>query len=92
MLVEDKAATSTTSNDVMSWVRGRNPHESEFLQAVEEVVSSLGPVLERHTEYGQAKILERIIEPERVIQFRVPWMDDFGEIHVNRGYRVEHQS
>jgi glutamate dehydrogenase (NADP+) len=79
-------------DDFMVGVEERNPHEPEFLQAVREVVSSLVVVLQKHPEYRKAKILERMVEPERVIQFRVPWMDDAGEVHVNRGYRVEFSS
>jgi glutamate dehydrogenase (NADP+) len=67
----------------------RNPHEPEFHQAVAEVLGSLRVVLQRHPEYRQARILDRLIEPERVVSFRVPWVDDRGEIQVNRGYRVE---
>ena len=70
----------------------KNPHEPEFRQAVEEVMESVELVLERHPEYRDAKIVERIVEPERVIQFRVPWVDDSGEVHVNRGFRVEMNS
>jgi glutamate dehydrogenase (NADP+) len=70
-------------------LKAKNPGEPEFHQAVEEVVESLSLVLERYPEYRSAKILERIVEPERVIMFRVPWMDDQGEIHVNRGFRVQ---
>jgi glutamate dehydrogenase (NADP+) len=83
---------SSIVEDFMAEVRERDAHEPEFLQAVEEVVSSLGVVLERHPEYQKAKILQRIVEPERIIQFRVPWVDDFGEVHVNRGFRVEFNS
>jgi glutamate dehydrogenase (NADP+) len=70
----------------------KNPGEKEFHQAVQEVVESLLPVLERRPEYRKAKILERLVEPERTITFRVPWMDDKGEIHVNRGFRVQFNS
>lgn len=70
----------------------KNPGETEFHQAVREVVESLMPFLEKNPRYLKAKILERIVEPERVIMFRVPWMDDKGEIQVNRGYRVEMNS
>ncbi|MBI3586408.1 MAG: NADP-specific glutamate dehydrogenase [Ignavibacteriales bacterium] len=77
---------------LVAHVKAKNPSEMEFHQAVEEVVESLGVVLDRHPEYRSARILERIIEPERVIMFRVPWMDDQGEIHVNRGYRIEMNS
>ncbi len=68
------------------------PGESEFHQAVGEVIPSLESVMERHPEWHQASILERIVEPERVIQFRVPWVADNGDVHVNRGYRVEFNS
>jgi glutamate dehydrogenase (NADP+) len=80
------------ANDLMAAVKAKNPAEPEFHQAVQEVVESLALVLERHPEYRSAKILERIIEPERLIMFRVPWMDDRGEIHVNRGFRIEMNS
>ncbi len=73
-------------------VVAKNPAEGEFHQAVEEVVESLIPVLERHPKYLDHKILERIVEPERVIMFRVPWMDDRGEVQVNKGFRVEFSS
>ncbi len=70
----------------------KDPHEKEFHQAVREVLDSVEPVLERNPQYRQAKILERIAEPERVIMFRVPWMDDRGDVQVNRGFRVEMNS
>ena len=73
-------------------VRAKNPGEQEFHQAVQEVVESLTVVMDRHPEYRKAKILERIIEPERVIMFRVPWQDDAGELHVNRGFRIQMNS
>ena len=73
-------------------VKSKNPSEPEFHQAVEEIVESLTLVLERHPEYRSARILERIVEPERVIMFRVPWMDDQGNIQVNRGFRIEMNS
>jgi glutamate dehydrogenase (NADP+) len=76
----------------MSEVKAKNPSEPEFHQAVQEVIESLSVVLDKHPEYRNAKILERIIEPERVIMFRVPWMDDQGIIRVNRGYRIEMNS
>jgi glutamate dehydrogenase (NADP+) len=76
----------------MAEVTAKNPHEPEFLQAVEEVVESLSVVLDRHPEYRSAKIPERIIEPERVIMFRVPWADDQGQVQVNRGFRIEMNS
>ncbi|MDF1486771.1 NADP-specific glutamate dehydrogenase [Tessaracoccus caeni] len=73
-------------------VIARNPGEAEFHQAVREVFESLGPVVKRHPEYLEMKMLERICEPERQIIFRVPWMDDKGEVHINRGFRVEFNS
>jgi glutamate dehydrogenase (NADP+) len=76
----------------MDGVTKKNPEQREFHQAVHEVVESLVPVMDRHPEFQKAKILERIVEPERVVMFRVPWMDDSGEIHVNRGMRVEFNS
>ncbi len=78
--------------EVMAWVKAKNPAESEFHQAVEEVVESLDIVLERNPEYRKARIVERIIEPERVIMFRVPWLDDDGDVQVNRGFRIEMNS
>jgi glutamate dehydrogenase (NADP+) len=72
--------------------KAKNPNEPEFLQAVDEVADSLGGVLDKHPEYRTAKILERIIEPERVIMFRVPWSDDQGTVQVNRGFRIEMNS
>jgi len=79
-------------NEFMAKVIARNPNESEFHQAVQEVVESLMPFIEDNPKYKYAKILERIVEPERVLIFRVPWVDDNGEIHVNRGYRIEMNS
>ena len=76
----------------MSDVKAKNPAEPEFHQAVQEVVESLALVLDQHPEYRKAKIIERIIEPERVIMFRVPWQDDQGELHVNRGFRIQMNS
>jgi len=76
----------------MQDLAAKNPGEKEFHQAVQEVVESLVPVLERHPEFKKAKIMERIVEPERTITFRVPWTDDKGEIHIQRGYRVEFNS
>jgi glutamate dehydrogenase (NADP+) len=77
---------------LMAEVKAKNPAEPEFHQAVQEVVESLAIVLDRHPEYAKAKIIERIIEPERVIMFRVPWQDDQGNLQVNRGFRVQMNS
>ncbi|MGD8376346.1 MAG: NADP-specific glutamate dehydrogenase [Acidobacteriota bacterium] len=81
-----------TSEAFMTEVRAKNPSEPEFLQAVEEVIDSLTLVLDRHPEYRTAKVLERVVEPERVMMFRVPWVDDHGEVQVNRGFRIEMNS
>jgi len=70
----------------------RDPNEPEFLQAVDEVLDSIAPVMDRHPELRKAKIVERLVEPERVITFRVPWLDDHNQVQVNRGYRVEFNS
>jgi glutamate dehydrogenase (NADP+) len=78
--------------DLLKEVKAKNPAEPEFHQAVQEVVESLSLVLERHPEYRAAKILERIVEPERVIMFRVPWVDDQGQVKINRGFRIEMNS
>lgn len=76
----------------MDRVAAKNPGEKEFLQAVQEVVESIYSVIEMNPRYRSERILERIVEPERVVMFRVPWMDDEGEIHVNRGFRIEMNS
>src|SRR2546423_15197978 len=77
---------------VMSSVKAKKPAEPEFHQAVREVFDSLRLVLARHPEYQSARILERIVEPERVLMFRVPWFDDQSNIQVNRGFRIEMNS
>ena len=77
---------------VLEEVKKRNRGEAEFLQAVEEVLPTLEPVLRQHPEYEEARILERIVEPERIVIFRVPWVDDRGEYHVNRGFRIQFNS
>ncbi len=79
-------------DEFMQGVVDKNPAEREFHQAVQEVVESIWPVIESNPRYRSGKVLERIVEPERVIMFRVPWMDDQGEVHVNRGFRVEMNS
>src|SRR5881397_1150218 len=78
--------------DLMAQVRTKNPGETEFHQAVQEVVESLDLVLERRPEYRSARIIERMVEPERVVMFRVPWQDDRGTYQINRGYRIEMNS
>jgi len=77
---------------LMNIVKARDPFEKEFHQAVSEVIDSVKPVLDQNPEYRHAGIMERIVEPERLIQFRVPWMDDQGAVHVNRGFRIEMNS
>jgi glutamate dehydrogenase (NADP+) len=83
---------SARVKEFMAKVIAKDPGQPEFHQAVEEVVTSLMPYLEKNTKYLKAKILERMVEPERVIMFRVPWLDDQGEVRVNRGYRIEMSS
>jgi len=84
--------TSTAVDEFMEAVVAKNPGEVEFHQAVREVVESVMPVVESEPAYQEAKILERLVEPERVIMFRVPWVDDLGGVQVNRGFRVEMNS
>lgn len=83
---------NTTCAAVLEQVRKRNAGEPEFLQAVTEVIESLQPVLDRNPKYAEKRILERLVEPERQILFRVPWQDDKGDIHVQRGFRIEFNS
>ena len=87
-----KTMSKACINSVMETIIHRNPREYEFHQAVREVLESLEPALDRHPIYEKHKILERITEPERVIMFRVPWIDDRCEVRINRGYRVEFNS
>ena len=79
-------------DNVIEQVKAKNAEQPEFIQAVTEVLQSLEPVIEAHPEYEEAALLERIVEPERVIMFRVPWVDDNGKIQVNRGFRVQFNS
>ena len=79
-------------NEVYQGLAKRNAEQKEFLQAVEEVLESLEPVVEAHPEYEKAGLIERLVEPERIIMFRVPWVDDAGKVQVNRGYRVQFNS
>jgi glutamate dehydrogenase (NADP+) len=85
-------STGDYIEQVMNTVKAKNPAEPEFHQAVQEVFDSLRLVLQKHSEYREARILERMVEPERVIMFRVPWFDDQGKIQVNRGFRIEMNS
>ncbi|SIO57245.1 glutamate dehydrogenase (NADP) [Singulisphaera sp. GP187] len=84
--------THAKIDQIYDQVVQRNPGESEFHQAVREVIDTLGPVLRKYPQYAESKIIERICEPERQIIFRVPWQDDNGEVHINRGFRVEFNS
>ena len=84
--------TSSFVRDLMAELKAKNPAEPEFHQAVQEVVESLDLVLERRPEYRSARIIERMVEPERVVMFRVPWQDDQGRVHINRGFRVQMNS
>ena len=79
-------------NRVYEELAARNAHEPEYLQAVREVLESIQPLVEKHPEYEAAGLIERLVEPERIITFRVPWVDDKGGVHVNRGYRVQFNS
>jgi glutamate dehydrogenase (NADP+) len=81
-----------TNSAILDSVKKRNPNEPEFLQAAEEVIASVLPVLEKNPEFARLKLLERMLEPERLISFRVTWLDDKGEVQVNRGYRVQMNS
>ena len=79
-------------DEIMKKVVSKNPGEPEFHQAVKEVVESLAPFMEENPKYKEAKIIERMVEPERVLMFRVSWIDDKGKIQVNRGYRIQMNS
>ena len=79
-------------NEILQSVKLRNPNEPEFLQAAEEVIQSVTPALEKNPDLAKLKILERMLEPERSISFRVTWVDDKGSIQMNRGYRIQMNS
>ena len=83
---------SSYAQRVLADLKARNAHEPEFIQAATEILTTLQPVIDRHPEYEKAGLLERYVEPERVIIFRIPWMDDQGQVQVNRGYRVQFNS
>src|SRR5215831_17027923 len=88
----DQLTSSVSTETFMQKVRAKNEHEKEFLQAVQEVAESVLPFIEEHPQYKRAKILERMTEPERVLIFRVPWIDDQGEFQINRGFRIQMNS
>ncbi|KPA18799.1 glutamate dehydrogenase/leucine dehydrogenase [Candidatus Magnetomorum sp. HK-1] len=79
-------------SDFMTYIKTKDPVEKEFHQAVQEVIETVKPVLDRNPEFRQTAVLERITEPERVILFRIPWVDDQGQVHINRGFRIEMNS
>ena len=79
-------------NKIMANLEAKHPGEKEYLQAVKEVLLSIEDVYNRHPEFERVKIIERLVEPERIITFRVPWVDDKGEVQVNLGYRVQFNS
>ena len=83
---------SNYTQRVLADLKARNAHEPEFIQAATEILNTLQPVIDKHPEYEQAGLLERYVEPERIIMFRVPWVDDSGKVQVNRGYRVQFNS
>ncbi|HBB67491.1 MAG TPA: NADP-specific glutamate dehydrogenase, partial [Elusimicrobia bacterium] len=89
---EKKGSAHEYIAGLMTHVINKNPGEKEFHQAVKEVLETLAPVLEKHPEYIKARILDRLVEPERAVTFRVPWQDDKGEYRINRGFRVEFNS
>src|SRR5450756_2606341 len=79
-------------HEILESVKRRNPNEPEFHQAVTEVLESIEPAITRHKKYQDARILDRIVESERQLIFRVPWQDDKGQIHINRGFRIQFSS
>ena len=81
-----------SAHDFLAHVADRNPGQPEYLQAVGEVMESLWPFIDRHPKYSEHGLLDRLVEPERLIQFRVCWVDDKGDVHVNRGWRIQHSS
>src|SRR5258708_35185861 len=86
------AALQKKIEQFMNHIVAKNPGEKEFHQAVHEVATNVMPYIEQHPEYERGKILERIAEPERVIMFRVPWIDDKGVFQINRGFRIQMNS
>src|SRR5574344_2632359 len=80
------------TDSILSSLEARHPGEHEYLQAVREVLLSIEDVYNEHPEFERAKLIERLVEPDRIVTFRVPWTDDKGEVHVNIGYRVQYNS
>lgn len=87
--IDNKTAAQEYIDSVFAQVKAKNGHQAEFLQAVEEIFLSLVPVFEQHPEYIENNILSRIVEPDRIVSFRVAWQDDNNQVQVNRGYRVQ---
>lgn len=85
-----RALKYTTVKQFLDYVSSRNPNQPEFMQAVTEVMETLWPFIEKNPKYAEQAVLERLVEPDRVLTFRVAWVDDKGEVHVNRGYRIQH--
>ncbi len=79
-------------NDFLTSVNEKNPHQPEFMQAVKEVLTSIWPYVEKNPQYITSGVLDRLVEPERIIQFRVSWVDDKGQVQVNRAFRIQHSS
>ena len=82
----------SNSSDILKYVKDKNINEPEFIQAVEEFLESVVPYVSENAKYQDTNILRRIVEPERIVMFRVPWLDDSGKHQVNRGFRVEYNS
>ncbi|HEY9461225.1 MAG TPA: Glu/Leu/Phe/Val dehydrogenase dimerization domain-containing protein, partial [Paralcaligenes sp.] len=82
----------TTLDQFLGQIHARDPHQPEFMQAVKEVMHSLWPFIEKNPQYAKYGLLDRLVEPERIIQFRVCWIDDQGVVQTNRGYRIQHSS
>src|SRR5690606_12157213 len=85
----DTLDSSDALREIYARIEHRNQGERDFLQAVDEVLSCLGPLVAKHPEYLEDKLIDRICEPERQVIFRVPWVDDQGVVHVNRGFRIQ---
>ena len=84
--------TLPTLDQFLAQIHARDPNQPEFMQAVKEVMHSLWPFIEQNPHYAQHGILERLVEPERVIQFRISWVDDQGKVQINRGFRIQHSA
>ena len=91
-IAPSKTVKYQSAHEFLAQVSTRNPGQPEYLQAVSEVMESLWPFIDRHPRYAEHGLLDRLVEPERMIQFRVCWVDDKGDVHVNRGYRIQHSS